>query len=74
MIISQNRLTRMIEDQRAMFPGERLLVDEVCLATGHDPAEGVKHNFNPDSCPGFNAAVRWASEDRAERAAKKGGK
>ena len=57
MIISQNRLTRMIEDQRAMFPGERLLVDEVCLATGHDPAEGVKHNFRAASYPLDDAAM-----------------
>ena len=42
MIISQNRLTRMIEDQRAMFPSEDLLVDGYC----HDHPADLQGRFD----------------------------
>ena len=44
MIISQNRLTRMIVEQRAMFPSERLIVDGSCRAHPSDPHSFVTRN------------------------------
>jgi hypothetical protein len=46
MAISQTRLDAMINEQRTMFPNERLLVDESCLAFMNR-----KHNFDATLVP-----------------------
>ena len=49
MRISQTRLDAMIVEQRRMFPGERLLLQELCPASsrGHN----APHDFRANLCP-----------------------